>query len=152
MHGGNGISDEFHVMRHVANLETVNTYEGTHDVHALILGRAQTGHPGVLLSMTAPKPLAGIRVLELARILAGPWAGQLLADLGAEVIKVERPGRRRRHARTGGRPSSTDADGGSLDAAYFHASNRGKRSVAVDLRHDEGQARRPRARRATPTS
>jgi glutaryl-CoA dehydrogenase len=45
MHGGNGISDEFHVIRHVMNLETVNTYEGTHDVHALILGRAQTGIP-----------------------------------------------------------------------------------------------------------
>ena len=43
MHGGNGISDEFQVMRHMVNLETVNTYEGTHDVHALILGRAQTG-------------------------------------------------------------------------------------------------------------
>ena len=43
MHGGNGISDEVHVMRHVLNLETVNTYEGTHDIHALILGRAQTG-------------------------------------------------------------------------------------------------------------
>ena len=43
MHGGNGIQEEYHVMRHVANLETVNTYEGTHDVHALILGRAQTG-------------------------------------------------------------------------------------------------------------
>ena len=43
MHGGNGISDEFHVIRHMVNLETVNTYEGTHDVHALILGRAQTG-------------------------------------------------------------------------------------------------------------
>jgi glutaryl-CoA dehydrogenase len=43
MHGGNGISEEFHVMRHMANLETVNTYEGTHDIHALILGRAQTG-------------------------------------------------------------------------------------------------------------
>ena len=43
MHGGNGIHEEFHVMRHVVNLETVNTYEGTHDVHALILGRAQTG-------------------------------------------------------------------------------------------------------------
>ena len=43
MHGGNGISDEFHVIRHVVNLEAVNTYEGTHDVHALILGRAQTG-------------------------------------------------------------------------------------------------------------
>jgi glutaryl-CoA dehydrogenase len=43
MHGGNGIADEFHVIRHVINLETVNTYEGTHDIHALILGRAQTG-------------------------------------------------------------------------------------------------------------
>jgi glutaryl-CoA dehydrogenase len=43
MHGGNGVSDEYHVMRHVMNLEAVNTYEGTHDVHALILGRAQTG-------------------------------------------------------------------------------------------------------------
>jgi glutaryl-CoA dehydrogenase len=43
MHGGNGISEQFHVMRHAQNLETVNTYEGTHDVHALILGRAQTG-------------------------------------------------------------------------------------------------------------
>ena len=43
MHGGNGIADEFHVMRVLCNLETVNTYEGTHDIHALILGRAQTG-------------------------------------------------------------------------------------------------------------
>ncbi|MFZ9020218.1 MAG: acyl-CoA dehydrogenase family protein, partial [Paracoccaceae bacterium] len=43
MHGGNGISEDFQVMRHMSNLETVNTYEGTHDVHALILGRAQTG-------------------------------------------------------------------------------------------------------------
>ncbi|TAN13672.1 MAG: acyl-CoA dehydrogenase, partial [Burkholderiaceae bacterium] len=43
MHGGNGIHAEYHVMRHLVNLETVNTYEGTHDVHALILGRAQTG-------------------------------------------------------------------------------------------------------------
>ena len=43
MHGGNGISDEYHVIRHLMNLETVNTYEGTHDIHALILGRAQTG-------------------------------------------------------------------------------------------------------------
>jgi glutaryl-CoA dehydrogenase len=43
MHGGNGISDEYHVIRHVMNLEAVNTYEGTHDIHALVLGRAQTG-------------------------------------------------------------------------------------------------------------
>jgi glutaryl-CoA dehydrogenase len=45
MHGGNGIADEYHVIRHVMNLEAVNTYEGTHDIHALILGRAQTGIP-----------------------------------------------------------------------------------------------------------
>jgi glutaryl-CoA dehydrogenase len=45
MHGGNGISEEFHVMRHMVNLEAVNTYEGTHDIHALVLGRAQTGLP-----------------------------------------------------------------------------------------------------------
>ena len=45
MHGGNGIHDEYHVIRHMINLETVNTYEGTHDIHALILGRAQTGIP-----------------------------------------------------------------------------------------------------------
>jgi glutaryl-CoA dehydrogenase len=51
MHGGNGIQIGYHVMRHAANLETVNTYEGAHDVHALILGRAQTGFAGVLLSV-----------------------------------------------------------------------------------------------------
>ena len=59
MHGGNGISDEFHVMRVLANLETVNTYEGTHDIHALILGRAQTGYPGVYVSASYPAPRSG---------------------------------------------------------------------------------------------
>ena len=85
------------------------------------------------------KPLAGVRVLELARILAGPWAGQLLADLGAEVIKVERPqeGDDTRHW---GPPFLTDPEGGSLDAAYFHATNRGKRSIAIDIASTEGQA------------
>ncbi len=85
------------------------------------------------------KPLAGVRVLELARILAGPWSGQLLADLGADVIKVERPveGDDTRHW---GPPFLTDAQGGSLDAAYFHATNRGKRSIAIDLASPEGQA------------
>jgi crotonobetainyl-CoA:carnitine CoA-transferase CaiB-like acyl-CoA transferase len=88
--------------------------------------------------MTA-KPLAGVRVLELARILAGPWSGQLLADLGADVIKVERPveGDDTRHW---GPPFLTDPEGGSLDAAYFHATNRGKRSIAIDIASAQGQA------------
>ena len=87
----------------------------------------------------APLPLAGIRVLELARILAGPWAGQLLADLGAEVVKVERPGVGD-DTRGWGPPFVAAADGGSLGAAYFHACNRGKRSVAIDFETEEGQA------------
>ena len=88
--------------------------------------------------MTA-KPLAGVCVLELARILAGPWSGQLLADLGADVIKVERPveGDDTRHW---GPPFLTDPEGGSLDAAYFHATNRGKRSIAIDIASAQGQA------------
>jgi crotonobetainyl-CoA:carnitine CoA-transferase CaiB-like acyl-CoA transferase len=73
------------------------------------------------------KPLAGLKVLELARILAGPWAGQLLADLGAEVIKVERPGEGD-DTRHWGPPFAADGA-----AAYFHACNRGKKSVALDL-------------------
>ena len=59
MHGGNGIVDEFHVIRHVINLETVNTYEGTHDIHALILGRAQTGTPGIRKLVTGAYRTAG---------------------------------------------------------------------------------------------
>ncbi len=85
------------------------------------------------------KPLAGIKVVELARILAGPWCGQLLADLGAEVVKVERPGAGD-DTRHWGPPFLYDADGNSLDAAYYHACNRGKRSVAIDIASPEGQA------------
>src|SRR4051794_11172766 len=88
---------------------------------------------------TPPKPLHGVRVLELARILAGPWAGQLLADLGAEVIKVERPGTGD-DTRGWGPPFVEAADGGHLDAAYFHSCNRGKRSVALDFETAEGAA------------
>ncbi len=65
-------------------------------------------------------PLAGLRVLELARILAGPWAGQILADLGADVIKVERAGTGD-DTRAWGPPFVEAADGGHLAAAYFHA-------------------------------
>jgi crotonobetainyl-CoA:carnitine CoA-transferase CaiB-like acyl-CoA transferase len=80
------------------------------------------------------QPLAGLKVLELARILAGPWAGQLLADLGAQVIKVERPGVGD-DTRHWGPPFAADGA-----AAYFHACNRGKSSVAIDLETAEGQA------------
>ncbi|MDQ0468981.1 CaiB/BaiF CoA transferase family protein [Labrys wisconsinensis] len=91
-------------------------------------------------SSTPPRPLAGVRVLELARILAGPWAGQLLADLGAEVIKVERPGTGD-DTRGWGPPFVEAADGGHLDAAYFHSCNRGKRSIALDFETAEGAER-----------
>ncbi|MGL4635720.1 MAG: CaiB/BaiF CoA transferase family protein [Beijerinckiaceae bacterium] len=77
------------------------------------------------------KPLTGIRVLELARILAGPWVGQLLADLGADVVKVESPGGD--DTRQWGPPFVEGVDGEKLSAAYFHACNRGKRSVVADF-------------------
>ena len=85
-----------------------------------------------------PGPLAGLRVLELARILAGPWAGQLLADLGADVIKVERAGTGD-DTRSWGPPFVPAADGGHIGAAYFHCANRGKRSIVVDFDKPEGQ-------------
>lgn len=86
--------------------------------------------------MSAP-PLTGLKVIELARILAGPWAGQTLADLGAEVIKVESP--EGDDTRTWGPPFIENPDG-SRDAGYFHATNRGKKSVVLDFRTPEGQA------------
>lgn len=81
-------------------------------------------------------PLEGLRVVELARILAGPWAGQTLADLGADVVKVEAP--EGDDTRRWG-PPFIDRDGESA-AAYFHSCNRGKRSVVADLKTAEGQA------------
>ncbi len=83
-------------------------------------------------------PLAGVRVLELARVLAGPWAGQLLADLGAEVIKVERPGAGD-DTRAWGPPFVNGQNGETLDSAYYHATNRGKRSVVADFETEDGQ-------------
>src|SRR6516164_8130070 len=86
-----------------------------------------------------PGPLAGLRVLELARILAGPWAGQILADLGADVIKVERKGVGD-DTRAWGPPFVAAAEGnGHLDAAYFHGTNRGKRSIELDFESEEGR-------------
>ncbi|MGE5162592.1 MAG: CaiB/BaiF CoA transferase family protein [Sphingobacteriales bacterium] len=85
-----------------------------------------------------PKPLAGLRVLELARILAGPWAGQVLADLGADVIKVERKGSGD-DTRAWGPPFVEGTDGNHIGSAYFHAANRGKRSIEMDFESDEGR-------------
>lgn len=80
-------------------------------------------------------PLAGLKVVELARILAGPWAGQILADLGADVIKVEAP--EGDDTRRWG-PPFIERDG-DRSAAYFHGANRGKKSVIADFRTPEGQ-------------
>ncbi len=87
-----------------------------------------------------PGPLSHIRVLDLSRVLAGPWAGQNLADLGAEVIKVERPGAGD-DSRTYGPPWIKDRDGrDTSDSAYFTSANRGKKSITVDLSKPQGQA------------
>ncbi|HVA39626.1 MAG TPA: CaiB/BaiF CoA-transferase family protein [Candidatus Binataceae bacterium] len=84
-------------------------------------------------------PLGHIRVLELARVLAGPWAAQTLADLGATVIKVEKPGVGD-DTRAWGPPYATAPDGRqSGESAYFLSANRGKRSVTIDFVHPEGR-------------
>ena len=85
-----------------------------------------------------PGPLSGLRVLELARILAGPWAGQVLADLGADVIKVERS-RTGDDTRAWGPPFVEGKDGAHLGAAYFHSTNRGKRSIEADFETEDGK-------------
>src|SRR6202046_306821 len=85
-----------------------------------------------------PGPLAGLGVVGAARILAGPWAGQILADLGADVIKVERTGAGD-DTRGWGPPFVPAADGGNLSSAYFHCTNRGKRSIEADFTSADGQ-------------
>ncbi|WP_066964742.1 CaiB/BaiF CoA-transferase family protein [Microbulbifer sp. Q7] len=85
-------------------------------------------------------PLAHLKVLDLSRILAGPWASQVLADFGAEVIKVERPGKGD-DTRQWGPPYLKDAAGqDTADAAYYLSANRGKKSITVDITHPRGQA------------
>ena len=84
-------------------------------------------------------PLVGIRVLDLSRILAGPWASQMLADLGAEVIKIERPGSGD-DTRGWGPPYMPDTAGNpTTESAYFHSANRGKLSVCIDMSQAQGQ-------------
>ena len=85
----------------------------------------------------AQGPLSGVRILDLSRVLAGPWATQTLADLGAEVIKIERPGAGD-DTRHWGPPFTTKADGTKGDAAYFLCANRGKKSVELDIATPEG--------------
>jgi crotonobetainyl-CoA:carnitine CoA-transferase CaiB-like acyl-CoA transferase len=86
-----------------------------------------------------PGPLQGRRVIDLSRVLAGPWAGQLLADYGADVIKIERPAVGD-DTRAWGPPWLRDADGNEIsEAAYFQSSNRNKRSLTVNLAHPSGQ-------------
>jgi len=86
-----------------------------------------------------PRPLSHIRVLDLSRVLAGPWASQNLADLGAEVIKIERPGSGD-DTRSWGPPFLKDKDGkDTREAAYFLSVNRGKKSVTLDISKAEGQ-------------
>lgn len=83
--------------------------------------------------------LSHLRVLDLSRVLAGPWAGQILADLGAEVIKVERPGNGD-DTRAWGPPFLKDEQGeATSEAAYYLAANRNKRSVTIDFTLPEGQ-------------
>ena len=84
-------------------------------------------------------PLQGTRVIDMSRVLAGPWAGQLLADYGADVIKIEKPGSGD-DTRHWGPPWLKDGDGlDTQDAAYFLAANRNKRSVTCNLAHADGQ-------------
>ena len=85
-------------------------------------------------------PLAGMRVLDLTRVLAGPLSGQILADIGADVVKVERPGTGD-DTRAWGPPFLRDAAGNETrESTYFLCANRGKRSIAIDLAHADGQA------------
>jgi len=89
--------------------------------------------------MNRPQSLANLRVLDMSRVLAGPWCGQLLADLGAEVIKIERPGVGD-DTRSWGPPYLKDENGNdSAESAYYLGANRGKKSVAIDIAKPEGQ-------------
>ncbi|HEX7439860.1 MAG TPA: CoA transferase, partial [Caldimonas sp.] len=93
----------------------------------------------------SPQALSGVRVLDLSRVLAGPWCTQTLADLGADVVKVERPAAPG-HAggddtRAWGPPFLKDRAGReTAEAAYYLGTNRNKRSITVDIAHPEGQA------------
>ena len=150
MHGGNGIVDEFHVIRHVLNLETVNTYEGTHDIHALILGRAQTGIAGVL-TQSCSRPVRrheALRLLPLVGRVPRPHRAQ--PQVAGARARVRPPAPRRAARRELPRAQSA---GPRADARH----RRGRRAHAVARDHRmagrdasaaaaaAGRSRRPRA-------
>ena len=88
---------------------------------------------------TTPGALAGLKVLDLSRVLAGPWCTQILADLGADVVKIERPGAGD-DTRHWGPPFLKDENGNdTTQASYFTACNRNKRSVTIDMATEDGQ-------------
>ncbi|CAM5787018.1 CaiB/BaiF CoA transferase family protein [Ottowia pentelensis] len=94
------------------------------------------------MKTTTPRPgaLSHLRVLDLSRVFAGPWAGQMLADLGAEVIKVERPGEGDDSRRLGPPFLRDDADQPTRDSGFYLSANRNKKSISVDISRPEGQA------------
>jgi crotonobetainyl-CoA:carnitine CoA-transferase CaiB-like acyl-CoA transferase len=111
----------------------------TAPTHAQAEAEAKAKADSALESPATPKALGHIRVLDLSRVLAGPWCTQNLADLGADVIKIERPGSGD-DTRAWGPPYARDADGqDTTEAAYYLAANRGKRSVTVDIATPAGQ-------------
>ena len=103
------------------------------------MARAGHGFPQGAGVSNSNAPLAGLKVVELARILAGPWIGQVLADLGADVVKVEAP--QGDDTRRWGPPFVRNVDGSAGDAAYFHACNRGKRALVANFRDADDLAR-----------
>lgn len=89
------------------------------------------------MTPSQPAALSGVRVLDLSRVLAGPWSTQILGDLGAEIIKVEKPGEGD-DTRSWGPPFTTTPEGAQGDAAYYLAANRNKQSVTIDFAKPEG--------------
>ena len=101
--------------------------------------RSGTGHRTRINKGKTHGCIRGIRVLDLSRVLAGPWCGQILADLGAEVIKVERP-KTGDDTRMWGPPwMKNDHGENTREAAYYQSANRNKMSVAIDISMPEGQ-------------
>jgi len=106
------------------------------DRRRLLCGRRPLPCEGISLSATTNGPLSGLTVIDLSRVLAGPWCSQILGDLGANVIKVEQPGQGD-DTRKWGPPFLQD---GSEDSAYYLCANRNKRSIAIDIAKPEGAA------------